>query len=193
MSELPSAPGDLDLAPPGQLPVSPGVAPSSPSMPPAWNSSPPVPDKVTPARWGQLEPRSDVVPASAVVSVADARSRDNAASPPPEPKLGSSPGAPPRPRPIRLESNAPASLAGRPRWDPATATALPPQDAGGSSSWVSQLALTPSPPSTSEVAADRVKPTPREAVPAGRDSVVSRFVRRVRGAGRAFLEPQLLR
>lgn len=194
-SELPQAPGDLDLAPPGQLPISSprSPAPASLPLPPGWLPSPPTPDKVTPARWGQLEPRQDVVPASVVVSLPEAGSRGNAASPATGSKPGSRPGASQASQTIGLEYIAPASLAGRPRWDPSAAHALPLQDPGGSSSWVSQLALTQSAPSAPNAGADRVKPMPREVVPAGHDSVVSRFVRRVRGAGRAFLEPELVR
>jgi hypothetical protein len=108
------------------------------------------------------------------------------------------PPVPARPaRSLTLETENDPVLAGRPRWDPkatsasatATATAEPARDLNGSTRWVSELAFTET--SKTVRTGKRIVPRPRAAQGERGLPLVGRFFRRVRGAGRAFLHPDL--
>lgn len=104
-------------------------------------------------------------------------------------------------RSLALEPDNDPVLAGRPRWDPrtarasASATAEAAHDPNGSSRWVSELAFTETSKKVRTANRPLIVPRPRREVRAGRAErempVVTRFFRRVRGAGRAFFHPDL--
>lgn len=143
----------------------------------------------------------DVVPVSAEISPAPGQS--DGLMPPtgtvdlplagPDLAVGDATASPPKT--LVLEHAEPADLAGRPRLASATTTEPPlvPRDQDGPSTWVSALAFEQAKPKAGSgtrilpmLRGDaRPDPTPQPR----RQTVLSRFVRRVRVAGRAFLDP----
>jgi hypothetical protein len=151
--------------------------------------------KARAARWGRRS--GDVVPVSAEF-VATARPpglaspRGDLAPPVAGPLLETGDPAPKAGKTLNLEYADQPVLQGRPRWDPRTGISAVIPDGEEPTTWVSALAFAgvQKPSRTANV---RVEPTSRVVktaeAPRGPSVAVSRFLRRVRGAGRAFLDP----
>lgn len=99
------------------------------------------------------------------------------------------------PKTLTLEHAEVPALAGRPRWQPQTqAPLVQDHDQDGPSTWVSELAFRR--PAKPAVRDSHLVPMSRTEVQPGasrRPTVVSRFLRRVRVAGQAFIDPDSVR
>ena len=187
-------------------PLSPDAGTLSLSSPelsdlPQGNSPEPV-HQVPPVTTSDLrERRGDVIPVSAVITT-----RPTALTgqlPPagaldvplagPDLAVGDAMAKPPKT--LALEHAQNPALAGRPRWQPqAQVPLVQDRDPAGPSSWVSELAfLRPAKPAVRD---SQLVPMSRSEVhpasPKG-TTVVSRFLRRVRVAGQAFIDPDSVR
>jgi hypothetical protein len=159
-----------------------------PPLPPGWDEH---------AHWTQVG--SGVVPASAEVSVSQRPSARPTAPagnlPPPAagPDLQVGVPSPTPGKTLSLEHADDLVLAGRPRWEPPASRPAAEHDPAAPSTWVSQLAFSePTPPAVAGRDV-RIVPVPRKDAAPRPASAVTRFVRRVRGASRAFFHPESVR
>lgn len=191
---------------PGTLSPDPGtLSLSSPELSglPQGNSPEPVllGQPVTSSDSSSSERRGDVVPVSAVVTTLPTaltgqlppRGELDVPLAGPDLAVGDATAQPPKT--LALEHAEDLVLAGRPRWQPqAQVPLVRDQKQDGPSTWVSELAFRrPAKPAVRDahlvpMARSEVQPAPPK-----RTTVVSRFLRRVRVAGQAFIDPDSVR
>jgi hypothetical protein len=196
-----AAPGDESPTPPSQ--ETPGTLSLSPTgssgpaavKPPGATPSPsPLATVAASAHSGEF--KGDVVPVSAVVSTPANASPGllpppgTIDLPPARPDLAVGDASAKPAKTLVLEHADATELAGRPHWQPPTEPPLVKHDQDEPSSWVSELAFQrPKKPSGTNLHLPQVlRGDVRPAAPR-RETPVSRFVRRIQVAGRAFLDP----
>ncbi|SIO28705.1 hypothetical protein SAMN05444166_3510 [Singulisphaera sp. GP187] len=147
------------------------------------------------------ERRGDVVPVSAVVT---SQSSASTGQLPPAgaldvplsgPDLAVGDGTAMPPKTLELEHADDLVLAGRPRWQPqAQVPLVQDHDQDGPSTWISELAFRrPAKPAVRDPHLVPMARTDLTSATARRTTVVSRFIRRVRVAGQAFINPDSVR
>ncbi|WP_406698850.1 hypothetical protein V5E97_08190 [Singulisphaera sp. Ch08] len=145
------------------------------------------------------EGRGNVVPVSAVVTTLPTALTGQL--PPPGaldiplagPDLAVGDATAPPAKTLVLEHPDDLVLAGRPRWQPQTQVSRV-EDQDRPSTWVSELAFRrPAKPAVRDAQLVPMARTEAQSTPARRTTVVSRFLRRVRVAGQAFIDPDSVR
>lgn len=161
-------------------------------------------------RWGHVS--REVIPASAELTLPAPAQSSGLPSPPSRdlappmagPMVETGASAPGRSgmtrdsgKTLGLEYADQMVLEGRPKWDPQARGSGADRDLQAPSTWISALAFSSGDEKPAPTAKERTQPAPSEvkraAVPRRASAVVSRFFRRVRGAGRAFLDPDSVR